>query len=134
MAVLSLILNYLISRIRSGMGKRLHDQGGLVKPMLFLGIMLSWAARIYHRSHGRGSGLWIDPISIRSIRRKNERILLNLIGLHQSFASFLLFSIEVLLTELDQLFQTRRAETTIVFQIFYISISHLCNPYRYQKV
>ena len=39
MAVLSLILNYLISRIRSGMGKRLHDQGAWLSFMLFLGII-----------------------------------------------------------------------------------------------
>ena len=39
MAVLSLILNYLISRIRSGMGKRLHEQGAWLSFMLFLGII-----------------------------------------------------------------------------------------------
>jgi len=38
-AALSLLLNYLISRARSGMGKRLHEQGAWLSFMLFLGII-----------------------------------------------------------------------------------------------
>jgi len=38
-AALSLLLNYLISRGRSGMGKRLHEQGAWLSFMLFLGII-----------------------------------------------------------------------------------------------
>ena len=39
MAISSLVLNYLISRIRAGMGRRLHDQGAWLSFMLFLGII-----------------------------------------------------------------------------------------------
>lgn len=39
MAGLSLLVNYLISRVRSGMGKRLHQQGAWLSFMLFLGII-----------------------------------------------------------------------------------------------
>ena len=38
-AVLCILLNYLISKARSGMGKRLHDQGAWLSFMLFLGII-----------------------------------------------------------------------------------------------
>ena len=36
---LCILLNYLISKIRAGMGKRLHDQGAWLSFMLFLGII-----------------------------------------------------------------------------------------------
>ena len=39
LASLSLLLNYGISRFRSGMGKRLHEQGAWLSFMLFLGII-----------------------------------------------------------------------------------------------
>lgn len=39
MAVLSLLFNYLISQIRSRMGRRLHEQGAWLSFMLFLGII-----------------------------------------------------------------------------------------------
>jgi len=39
MAGLSLFLNYLISRIRARMGRRLHEQGAWLSFMLFLGII-----------------------------------------------------------------------------------------------
>ena len=39
LAVVSLVVNYLISRVRSRMGKRLHDQGAWLSFMLFLGII-----------------------------------------------------------------------------------------------
>ena len=39
MAALSLFLNYLISRIRSRMGRKLHEQGAWLSFMLFLGII-----------------------------------------------------------------------------------------------
>ncbi len=39
LAFLSLVLNYGISRFRSGMGKRLHQQGAWLSFMLFLGII-----------------------------------------------------------------------------------------------
>ena len=39
LAVLSLFLNYLISRARAGMGKRLHEQGAWLSFLLFLGII-----------------------------------------------------------------------------------------------
>ena len=38
-AVLCILLNYLISRARAGMGKRLHEQGAWLSFMLFLGII-----------------------------------------------------------------------------------------------
>ena len=39
LACLSLFLNYIISRARAGMGKRLHDQGAWLSFLLFLGII-----------------------------------------------------------------------------------------------
>ena len=39
MAGLSLFLNYLISRVRASMGRRLHEQGAWLSFMLFLGII-----------------------------------------------------------------------------------------------
>ena len=39
LALLSLFLNYIISRARAGMGKRLHDQGAWLSFLLFLGII-----------------------------------------------------------------------------------------------
>ena len=39
LACLSILLNYLISRARVGMGKRLHEQGAWLSFMLFLGII-----------------------------------------------------------------------------------------------
>jgi predicted PurR-regulated permease PerM len=39
MAGLSLFFNYLISRIRASMGRRLHEQGAWLSFMLFLGII-----------------------------------------------------------------------------------------------
>ena len=39
LAGVSLVVNYLISRVRSRMGKRLHDQGAWLSFMLFLGII-----------------------------------------------------------------------------------------------
>ena len=36
---LSMLLNYLISRARTGMGKRLHEQGAWLSFILFLGII-----------------------------------------------------------------------------------------------
>ena len=39
LAVLSLFLNYLISRVRVGMGQRLHQQGAWLSFLLFLGII-----------------------------------------------------------------------------------------------
>ena len=39
MAGLSLFFNYLISRIRARMGRRLHEQGAWLSFMLFLGII-----------------------------------------------------------------------------------------------
>ena len=38
-AILCVLLNYLISRARIGMGKRLHEQGAWLSFMLFLGII-----------------------------------------------------------------------------------------------
>jgi len=38
-ALLSIFFNYLISRARTGMGKRLHEQGAWLSFMLFLGII-----------------------------------------------------------------------------------------------
>ena len=38
-AILCVLLNYLISRARAGMGKRLHEQGAWLSFMLFLGII-----------------------------------------------------------------------------------------------
>jgi predicted PurR-regulated permease PerM len=38
-ALLSILLNYLISRARAGMGRRLHEQGAWLSFMLFLGII-----------------------------------------------------------------------------------------------
>jgi predicted PurR-regulated permease PerM len=38
-AILSIFFNYLISRARTGMGKRLHEQGAWLSFMLFLGII-----------------------------------------------------------------------------------------------
>jgi predicted PurR-regulated permease PerM len=39
MAGLCLLLNYLASRVRAGMGRRLHDQGAWLSFLLFLGII-----------------------------------------------------------------------------------------------
>jgi hypothetical protein len=39
LALLSLLLNYLISRARAGMGQRLHQQGAWLSFLLFLGII-----------------------------------------------------------------------------------------------
>ena len=39
LAGLSIFLNYLVSRARAGMGKRLHEQGAWLSFMLFLGII-----------------------------------------------------------------------------------------------
>tara|TARA_B100001027_G_scaffold43915_1_gene28369 strand:+ start:2884 stop:4050 length:1167 start_codon:yes stop_codon:yes gene_type:complete len=39
LALLSLLLNYLISRARAGMGQRLHEQGAWLSFLLFLGII-----------------------------------------------------------------------------------------------
>ena len=38
-AVLSILLNYFISKARAGMGKKLHEQGAWLSFMLFLGII-----------------------------------------------------------------------------------------------
>ena len=38
-ALLSILINYLISRARAGMGRRLHEQGAWLSFMLFLGII-----------------------------------------------------------------------------------------------
>lgn len=38
-AILCIFLNYIISRARAGMGKRLHEQGAWLSFMLFLGII-----------------------------------------------------------------------------------------------
>ena len=38
-AGLCILINYLISRARAGMGKRLHEQGAWLSFMLFLGII-----------------------------------------------------------------------------------------------
>ena len=38
-AILCIFLNYVISRARAGMGKRLHEQGAWLSFMLFLGII-----------------------------------------------------------------------------------------------
>ena len=39
MAFLCLLLNYLVSRVRAGMGRRLHEQGAWLSFLLFLGII-----------------------------------------------------------------------------------------------
>jgi len=39
LAIISLLLNYLISRARAGMGQRLHEQGAWLSFLLFLGII-----------------------------------------------------------------------------------------------
>lgn len=39
LALLSLLLNYMISRARAGMGQRLHEQGAWLSFLLFMGII-----------------------------------------------------------------------------------------------
>ena len=77
MAGLSLFFNYLISRIRARMGRRLHEQGAWLSFMLFLGIiggiLILRSAGFYNWPNGSNSCLWARTFSWRTNQIRSPR-------------------------------------------------------------
>ena len=118
---LCILLNYLISKIRAGMGKRLHDQGAWLSFMLFLGIIggiLAYGPQGFcNRSYGGRSSLWISPLSRRAIRRYQQKLKVKFWnvtekGVSQEFCK----TIEAIQSFLDNFVRSGITETDIAIR------------------